>query len=187
MGIDGQEFIRQADESLPKAYVLLSCESGSDNYVVSKLKTFETVKESYETFGTYDVIAKLESNSEDKLREAITKNIRKASKIRATLTLMVDEKNILFSKNLNPDEKETLYRHSSQAYVAIRCKKAQEIEVLNNLGEIPEVVEGDVVLGYYDLMCKVAAPTYNDISDVITKKIRKIKNVKSTTTMNVMP
>jgi len=172
---------------LPKAYVLFSCESGSDNYIVSNLKTIETVREAYGTFGTYDVIAKIESDSEDKLNESITKKIRKVPKIRATLTLMADEKNILFGKNLNPDEKETLDRHSSQAYVAIQCKKTQEIKVLNNLGEIPEVIEGNIVLGSFDILCKVSAPTYNDISDVVTKRIRKIENVKSTTTLNVIP
>jgi len=62
---------------LPKAYVLFSCESGSDNYIVSNLKTIETVREAYGTFGTYDVIAKMESYSEDKLQEIITKEIRR--------------------------------------------------------------------------------------------------------------
>jgi len=172
---------------LPKAYILLSCESGSDKYIVSNLKTIETVREAYGTFGTYDVIAMMKSDSEDKLNEIITKKIRKIPKIRATLTLMAFEKNILFGKGLSPDEKETLDRHSSQAYIAIHCKRSYENEVLLDLGEIPEVVEGDTILGSFDIMCKVSAPTYNDISDVVTKKIRKIENVKSTTTLNIIP
>jgi len=167
--------------------MLLSCESGSDNYIVSNLKTIETVRESYGTFGTYDVIVKMESDSEDKLKEIITKKIRRIPKIRATLTLMAYEKDILFGKGLSPDEKEALDRHSSQAYIAILCKRTHENEVLLNLGEIPEVVEGDIVLGSFDIMCKVSAPTYDDISDVVTKKIRKIENVKSTTTLNLIP
>ncbi len=172
---------------MPKAYILLSCESGSDNYIVSNLKTIETVRESYGTFGTYDVIAKMESDSEDKLKEIITKKIRRMPKIRATLTLMAYEKNILFGKGLSPDEKEVLDSHSSQAYIAIHCQRSHENEVLLDLGEIPEVVEGDIVLGSFDILCKVSAPTYNDISDVVTKKIRKIENIKSTTTLNIIP
>jgi len=172
---------------LPKAYILLSCESGSDNYIVSNLKTIETVREAYGTFGIYDVIAKMESDSEDKLNEIITKKIRRIPKIRATLTLMAYEKNIPFGKGLSPDEKETLDRHSSQAYIGIHCKRSHENEVLLDLGEIPEVVEGDIILGSFDIMCKVSAPTYNDISDVVTKRIRKIENVKSTSTLNVIP
>ena len=184
MIIEGQG---QADYSLPKAYVLFSCESGSDNYIVSNLKTIETVREAHGTLGTYDVIAKMESDSEDKLKEIITKKIRRIPKIRATLTLMAYEKNILFGKGLSPDEKEALDRYSSQAYIAIHCNKTHENEVLLDLGEIPEVVEGDIILGSFDIMCKVSAPTYNDISDVVTKRIRKIQNVKSTTTLNIIP
>ncbi len=172
---------------MSKAYVLFSCESGSDNYIVRNLKTIETVREAYGTFGIYDVIAKMESDSEDELQEIITKKIRRIPKIRATLTLMAYEKNILFGKGLSPDEKEILDRHSSQAYIAIHCNKTHENEVLLDLGEIPEVVEGDIVLGSFDIMCKVSAPTYNDISDVVTKKIRKIQNMKSTVTLNVIP
>jgi len=171
---------------LPKAYILHSCASGSDNYIISNLKTIETVREAYGTLGTYDVIVKMESDSEDKLKEIITKKIRRIPKIRATLTLMAFEKNILFGKGLSHDEKETLDRHSSQAYIGIHCIRSYENEVLLDLGEIPEVVEGDIVLGSFDIMCKVSAPTYNDISDVVTKKIRKIQNVKSTITLNII-
>jgi len=59
--------------------------------------------------------------------------------------------------------------------------------VLSDLSDIPEVIEGDIVMGSYDIMCKVAAPTYNDISDVVTKKIRKIQDVRTTITLNVIP
>ena len=58
--------------------------------------------------------------------------------------------------------------------------------MLRDLSNIPEVIEGDIVIGPYDLMCKIAAPTYNDISDIVTKKIRRMENVKTTTTLNVI-
>ena len=166
-----------------KAYVLISCETGSERSVISNLKLIETVNEVFGTFGSYDIIAKMESNTEEKLRQAITKKVRLVPKIRATLTLMAHE-NGLFGKKLSSDEKEILDRAASQAYVAIHCKKIQEIEVLS---DIPEVIEGDIVMGSYDIMCKVAAPTYNDISDVVTKKIRKIQDVRTTITLNVIP
>ncbi len=169
-----------------KAYVLISCETGSERSVISNLKLIETVNEVFGTFGSYDIIAKMESNTEEKLRQAITKKVRLVPKIRATLTLMAHE-NGLFGKKLSSDEKEILDRAASQAYVAIHCKKIQEIEVLSDLSDIPEVIEGDIVMGSYDIMCKVAAPTYNDISDVVTKKIRKIKDIMTTITLNVIP
>jgi DNA-binding Lrp family transcriptional regulator len=172
---------------MPKAYVLISCDPGSENSVLTSLKSVETIKDAHETFGSYDVIVKLESDSEDKLKESITKRIRMLPKIRATLTLMVDEKKDFFGKKLRVEEKETLDRHTSQAYVTIECKRTKENEVLKELGAIPEVIEGNAVVGSFDLICKVAAPAYNDISDIVVKKIRKIKNVTTTSTLNVMP
>ncbi len=169
-----------------KAYVLISCETGSERSVISNLKLIETVNEVFGTFGSYDVLAKIESDTEEKLRQVITKKVRMVPKIRATLTLMAHE-NGLFGKKLSSDEKETLDRVASQAYVAIHCKKTQESEVLRDLSDIPEIIEGDIVMGSYDIMCKVAAPTYNDISDVVTKKIRKIQDVSTTITLNVIP
>jgi len=43
------------------------------------------------TFGAYDIIAKVQAESADKLREAVTWKIRKMDKIRSTLTLTVVE------------------------------------------------------------------------------------------------
>ena len=171
---------------MSKAYVLISCETGSERSVISNLKLIETINEVFGTFGSYDVLAKIESDTEEKLRQVITKKVRMVPKIRATLTLMAHE-NGLFGKKLSSDEKETLDRVASQAYVAIHCKKIQEIEVLRDLNDIPEVIEGDIVSGPYDIMCKVVAPTYNDISDVVTKKIRKTKDIRTTITLNVIP
>ena len=167
--------------------MLICCNSGSDDYVISNLKSIETVKEVHGCFGAYDVIVRMESNSEDALKKSITQRIRKVPKIQATITLMADSKNDFFGKTLSSDEKEVLDRHASQAYIAIHCNRAKEDQVLRDLSNIPSVIEGDIVIGSYDIICKVAAPTYNDISDIITKKIRKIENVKTTTTMNVIP
>ncbi len=169
------------------AYIMIKCEIGSEHSIINNLKTIDGVKEVHGTFGAFDIIIKVESNTEDNLIEIISKRIRMVPKIRATLTLMTHEKNSLFAKKLNSDEKETFNRYASQAYIAIHCKKTQESEVLRDLSDIPEVIEGYIVLGSYDLICKVVAPTYNDISHVVTKKIRKTKDVRTTITLNVIP
>ena len=167
--------------------MLISCNSGSDDNVISNLKSIDTVKEVHGCFGAYDVIAKMESDSEDKLKKSITQRIRKVPKILATLTLMVDNKNDFFGKTLSSDEKEVLDRHAAQANIVINCKSTKEDQVLRDLSNIPGVIEGDIVIGAYDLICKVVAPTYNDISNIVTKKIRRMENVKSTTTLNLIP
>ncbi len=70
------------------AFVLINCELGSEETVISELKSIEGVKEVHGTFGAYDVLAKVESDQVEKLRETITWKIRKIPKIRSTLTLM---------------------------------------------------------------------------------------------------
>ena len=70
-----------------KAFVLINCELGSEEHVISELKTFPDIKEVQGTFGAYDIIAEVSSESIEKIRETITWKIRKIEKIRSTLTL----------------------------------------------------------------------------------------------------
>lgn len=77
-------------------------------------------------------------------------------------------------------------KNFAQAYVIIHCE-VDDYNVLRSLSQIPEIVEGGILVGIYEVICKVAAPTYNDIEDVVTKKIRKLKDVNSTMTLNVIP
>ena len=76
---------------MAEAYVLVNCDLGAEEEIISGLKQIEQVKEVHGTFGAYDIIAKVQTESTDKLREAITWKIRKMDKIRSTLTLTVVE------------------------------------------------------------------------------------------------
>ena len=73
---------------MAEAYVLINCEIGSEEKVIEELKTIDGVIEVHGTFGAYDVLAKVESEQVETLRETITWKIRKIDKIRSTLTLM---------------------------------------------------------------------------------------------------
>ena len=70
------------------AYVLINCELGSEESIISQLKTLEGIIEVHGTFVAYDILAKIESSTVEALRETITWKIRKIEKIRSTLTLM---------------------------------------------------------------------------------------------------
>ena len=70
------------------AYVLVSCDLGSEDAIIEDLKHIESVKEVSGTFGAYDIIAKIENQDREKLRETIIWNIRKLQHVRSTLTLM---------------------------------------------------------------------------------------------------
>ena len=72
---------------MAQAVVLINCELGSEEEIISELKTFPDVKEVHGTFGAYDIIAKISSETVEKIRETISWKIRKIEKIRSTLTL----------------------------------------------------------------------------------------------------
>jgi len=70
------------------AYVLIVCDLGYEEQIIEELKHFSDVKEVHGTFGAYDILAKLESDEPNTLKETITWKIRKLDKVRSTLTLM---------------------------------------------------------------------------------------------------
>ena len=70
------------------AYVLINCDLGYEEEIITKLKNISGVKEAQGTFGAYDILAKIESNELDKLRDTITNKIRNMDRVRSTLTLM---------------------------------------------------------------------------------------------------
>ena len=72
---------------MAQAFVLINCELGSEEQIISELKTFSDVKKVQGTFGAYDIIAMISSETVEKIRETISWKIRKIEKIRSTLTL----------------------------------------------------------------------------------------------------
>ena len=72
------------------------------------------------------------------------------------------------------------------AYVLVQSTIGHEMEVLNNLLKINLVKEAKGTFGYYDILVKIEAPSEKQIENVITKKIRKIKHVITTTTLSVI-
>ncbi len=70
------------------AYVLIDCDLGYEMPIISSLKQMEPIKEVHGTFGAFDIIAKVENQDMDKIKETITKNIRKLEHVRSTLTLI---------------------------------------------------------------------------------------------------
>jgi len=73
---------------MAQAFVLINCELGSEESVITQLKSLDGVIEVHGTFGAYDILAKIESDRVESLRELITWKIRKIENIRSTLTLM---------------------------------------------------------------------------------------------------
>lgn len=73
------------------------------------------------------------------------------------------------------------------AYVLVKAKMGHEVDVMNDILKIEGVKEVLGTFGQYDIFVKVQVPTRSEIELIITKKIRKVSNVLSTTTLSVIP
>jgi DNA-binding Lrp family transcriptional regulator len=76
---------------MPKAFVLMNAELGSEDSIVGELRRLEGVKEVYQVYGVYDIVAQVESNTMEKVKEIITWKLRKLNGVKSTLTMIVME------------------------------------------------------------------------------------------------
>jgi DNA-binding Lrp family transcriptional regulator len=74
---------------LEKAYILISCEIGTEHDLISQLKKIDEIKNVMITYGDYDIVIEAITESTKKMDELITSEIRKLEKIRTTITLRV--------------------------------------------------------------------------------------------------
>jgi DNA-binding Lrp family transcriptional regulator len=76
---------------MPMAFVLINADLGAEEQLVKELKGIEFVKEVYVVYGVYDIVAKVESDTMEKVKETITWKIRRLDRVRSTLTMIVVE------------------------------------------------------------------------------------------------
>jgi DNA-binding Lrp family transcriptional regulator len=72
---------------MPKAFVLMNAELGSEDSLVSELKKLESVNEVYQVYG----VAQVEADTMEKVKETITWKLRKLNGVKSTLTMIVME------------------------------------------------------------------------------------------------
>lgn len=76
---------------MPKAFVLINAELGAEDSLIKELRGIENVSEVYVVYGVYDIVAKIESDTMEKVKETITWKIRRLERVRSTLTMIVVE------------------------------------------------------------------------------------------------
>jgi len=74
-----------------KAFVRISCDLGKEEDTLIALRTMNQIKEDHGTWWAYDIVAEVNSDDAESLRETITWKIRKLPSIRAALSLMAIE------------------------------------------------------------------------------------------------
>jgi len=73
------------------------------------------------------------------------------------------------------------------AYVLVKSEISHEMDVMRELLKLELVKEAKGTFGVYDIFVKIEAKSGKEIEYVVTKQIRKIKHVLSTTTLSVIP
>lgn len=69
----------------------MNAELGSEDSIVNELKSIDGVKEIYQVYGVYDIVAQVESETMEKVKETITWKLRKLNGVKSTLTMIVME------------------------------------------------------------------------------------------------
>lgn len=73
---------------MPRAFVLLNVDLGSEEEVLQEIKTIDGVIEAHRVYGVYDTMVVVEMDSTEKLKEVVTWKIRRLAKVRSTLTMI---------------------------------------------------------------------------------------------------
>ena len=73
------------------AFVFVNTEIGSEIEVLKSIKKIGGIEEAYVLYGVYDIVAKIKADTMDKLKEIVSRHIRRIDKVRTTLTMMVVE------------------------------------------------------------------------------------------------
>jgi len=69
------------------------------------------------------------------------------------------------------------------AYVLLNSELGQDSTVETSLKDVPEVKEVYAVYGVYDFIVKLETVGMSEMKDIITNKIRRIQNVRSSLTL----
>ena len=79
------------DDCMPMAYVLINTEPKHMENVVSTLEKLDAVVEIFPVYGVYDVVAKVQADTMEKLKDIVTWKVRSLDDVRSTITMLVLE------------------------------------------------------------------------------------------------
>lgn len=76
---------------MPRAYVLFGVGSGAEDQVLADLRNTDGVQEVNVSYGVYDLIARIKTDSMEQLKELVSHRLRSIANVRSTLTLILVE------------------------------------------------------------------------------------------------
>jgi len=105
---------------MDKAFVLINCESGKEPSILEQLRKMKNVVDVQGTYGVYDIVARIESDSKSQLDNVISDQIRKLDDVNSTLTLIPTESDDMLSNlseivpDVIPEQKKPSEEQSSE-------------------------------------------------------------------------
>ena len=106
---------------MDKVFVLINCEFGKEPPILEQLREMKNVVDAQGTYGVYDIVARIESNSQSQLNNIISDQIRKLDNVNSTLTLIPTEhegklENLIpdIMPDVIPEQKKPLEESSSE-------------------------------------------------------------------------
>ena len=70
-------------------FVLLNCDLGAEEFIVEELEKIPQISQAYVTFGAYDIIAEINTDSQEDFDETVSLKIRRLTRVVSTMTLNV--------------------------------------------------------------------------------------------------
>ncbi|MBD3206337.1 Lrp/AsnC family transcriptional regulator [Candidatus Bathyarchaeota archaeon] len=72
------------------------------------------------------------------------------------------------------------------AYIMMNAELGSEKEVMDRIESYPEVIESYILYGVYDILVKVRVNNREELSRLVTRKIRGKDDIKNTITFIVI-
>jgi len=85
--------ITGGDGCMPMAYVLINTEPKNMESVVSTLEKLDSIVEIFPVYGVYDIVAKIQAETMEKLKDLVTWKVRSLDDVRSTITMLILEDN----------------------------------------------------------------------------------------------
>ncbi len=69
------------------------------------------------------------------------------------------------------------------AYLLLNCELGYERAVIKQLRQLDHVKEVVATFGSFDILAKLVSSTPSELNNIISKKIRKVENIRGTLTL----
>ena len=69
------------------------------------------------------------------------------------------------------------------AYILLKCELGSEESIIQQLKNLDGILEVHGTFGAYDILTKIESPTVEKLREIITWKIRKMDQIRSTLTL----